>query len=275
MAFFDVTFNVQKSVTLLHTAFEAQEVAARTAGDEETAQAWAAFRLGGGGRDLGGQQRRPGLPGRERRLLPRGTPRRRRRPVGRRPRLGRRVVLPARLPRSRPAPAHPQRAAEPGAGPGRGVAHARRAQPVPVAAGRRGGRRAHDRGAADPRARGAGRDPPGRQGPRGRRDRAGGDGPDLHAPPDVDREGRGTRRRVRGALRPCPERAAARAADAAGNAVDPPGEVAHRGDPRGAARPRRPEDPRRRRRRPGRGRARRARRPRDTVRCRSRGPRRR
>ena len=44
MAFFDVTFNVQKSVTLLHTAFEAQEVAARTAGDEETAQAWAAFR---------------------------------------------------------------------------------------------------------------------------------------------------------------------------------------------------------------------------------------
>jgi conjugative relaxase-like TrwC/TraI family protein len=45
VAFFDATFSVQKSVTLLHTAFEAQEVAARTAGDEETAQAWAAFRL--------------------------------------------------------------------------------------------------------------------------------------------------------------------------------------------------------------------------------------
>ncbi|MDT0352904.1 MobF family relaxase [Pseudonocardia charpentierae] len=44
VAFFDVTFNVQKSVTLLHTAFEAQEVAARTAGDEETAVAWAQFR---------------------------------------------------------------------------------------------------------------------------------------------------------------------------------------------------------------------------------------
>src|SRR3954471_11860984 len=44
VAFFDVTFNVQKSVTLLHTAFEEQEVAARTGGDEETAQAWATFR---------------------------------------------------------------------------------------------------------------------------------------------------------------------------------------------------------------------------------------
>src|SRR5689334_2898770 len=44
VAFFDVTFNVQKSITLLHTAFEAQEVAARQAGDEQTAQAWAAFR---------------------------------------------------------------------------------------------------------------------------------------------------------------------------------------------------------------------------------------
>jgi len=44
VAFYDITFNVQKSVTLVHTAFEAKEVAARAAGDEETAQAWAAFR---------------------------------------------------------------------------------------------------------------------------------------------------------------------------------------------------------------------------------------
>ncbi len=44
VAFFDLTFNVQKSVTLLHTAFEAQEVAARRAGDLETAEAWAQFR---------------------------------------------------------------------------------------------------------------------------------------------------------------------------------------------------------------------------------------
>ena len=52
-----------------------------------------------------------------------------------------------------------------------------------LAAGRGGGRRAHDRGAAHPRARGAGRDPPGRQGPRDRRRRPGGDGPDLHPAP--------------------------------------------------------------------------------------------
>src|SRR3954452_19005581 len=44
VAFFDVTFSVQKSVKLLHTAFEAQEVSARKAGDEETAAAWGEFR---------------------------------------------------------------------------------------------------------------------------------------------------------------------------------------------------------------------------------------
>ncbi|MQA11729.1 MAG: AAA family ATPase, partial [Pseudonocardiaceae bacterium] len=44
VAFLDATFSVQKSVTVLHTAFEAQEVQARTAGDETTAEAWAAHR---------------------------------------------------------------------------------------------------------------------------------------------------------------------------------------------------------------------------------------
>ncbi|WP_337830849.1 MobF family relaxase [Pseudonocardia sp. TMWB2A] len=44
VAFLDVTFSVQKSVTLLHTAFEAREVAARKAGDEQTAAAWGEFR---------------------------------------------------------------------------------------------------------------------------------------------------------------------------------------------------------------------------------------
>jgi len=44
VAFYDITFNLQKSVTLVHTAFEAKEVAARRAGDEETAQAWARCR---------------------------------------------------------------------------------------------------------------------------------------------------------------------------------------------------------------------------------------
>ncbi|MBN9738078.1 MULTISPECIES: MobF family relaxase [unclassified Pseudonocardia] len=44
VAFLDATFSVQKSVTLLHTAFEAREVAARKAGDEEIAVAWGEFR---------------------------------------------------------------------------------------------------------------------------------------------------------------------------------------------------------------------------------------
>src|SRR6266516_5316438 len=44
VAFLDVTFSVQKSVTILHAAFEAQEVKARQAGDREAEQAWAAHR---------------------------------------------------------------------------------------------------------------------------------------------------------------------------------------------------------------------------------------
>jgi conjugative relaxase-like TrwC/TraI family protein len=44
VAFLDVTFSVQKSVTILHAAFEAQEVKARAAGDEEAAKAWGEYR---------------------------------------------------------------------------------------------------------------------------------------------------------------------------------------------------------------------------------------
>jgi conjugative relaxase-like TrwC/TraI family protein len=44
VAFLDVTFSVQKSVTILHAAFEAQEVKARNAGDEEAAKAWGDYR---------------------------------------------------------------------------------------------------------------------------------------------------------------------------------------------------------------------------------------
>src|SRR3954467_6501956 len=44
VAFLDATFSVQKSVTVLHTAFEAQEVAARSVGDDETAAAWGEYR---------------------------------------------------------------------------------------------------------------------------------------------------------------------------------------------------------------------------------------
>ncbi|GAA4893170.1 MobF family relaxase [Actinomycetospora straminea] len=44
VAFLDATFSVQKSVTVLHTAFEAQEVAARSVGDDEAAAAWGEYR---------------------------------------------------------------------------------------------------------------------------------------------------------------------------------------------------------------------------------------
>lgn len=45
VAFHDVTFNVQKSVTVLHASYEAQEVAARRAGDVEAERAWSIRRL--------------------------------------------------------------------------------------------------------------------------------------------------------------------------------------------------------------------------------------
>ncbi|WP_246633755.1 MobF family relaxase, partial [Pseudonocardia nigra] len=44
VAFLDMTFSVQKSVTLIHTAFEAEEVKARNAGDEAAAAAWGQYR---------------------------------------------------------------------------------------------------------------------------------------------------------------------------------------------------------------------------------------
>jgi conjugative relaxase-like TrwC/TraI family protein len=44
VAYYDVTFSVPKSITVLHAAFEAQEVKARRAGDTEAAEAWAAHR---------------------------------------------------------------------------------------------------------------------------------------------------------------------------------------------------------------------------------------
>jgi len=44
VGFLDATFNVQKSITVLHAAFEAQEVNARTVGDEQAAAAWGAHR---------------------------------------------------------------------------------------------------------------------------------------------------------------------------------------------------------------------------------------
>ena len=159
-------------------------------------------------------------------------------PLGRRPRLGRRVVLPARLPRPRPAAAHPQRVSTGSQGPdgvwrtldGRSLFRWR-----PAAAR---GRRADHRGAAHPRARGAGRDPPGRQGPRGRRRRAGGDGPVLARGGGSHREGRGAGRRVRGPVRPGAEQAGARPARRSRPRFATRAAKSHDGrDPRAAARP--------------------------------------
>ena len=44
VAYYDVTFSVPKSITVLHAAFEAQEVKARRGGDEHAAQAWGAHK---------------------------------------------------------------------------------------------------------------------------------------------------------------------------------------------------------------------------------------
>ncbi|GAY11645.1 relaxase TrwC/conjugal transfer protein TraA/DNA primase, conjugative [Pseudonocardia sp. N23] len=44
VAFYDVTFSVAKSVTLLHTAFEAEQVEASARGDETAAAAWGEYR---------------------------------------------------------------------------------------------------------------------------------------------------------------------------------------------------------------------------------------
>ena len=172
VAFFDVTFSVQKSVTLLHTAFEAQEVAARTAGDEETAAGVGGVPAGGRGRDLGGQQRRAGLPGRARRLLPGRAPRRRRRAAGSTPTTGssRRSssTTPATTTRSCTSTTAMLNRVQGPDGVWRTLDGRSLFRWRPAAGG---GRRAHHRGAAHPRARGAGRDPPGRQGPRDRRRR--------------------------------------------------------------------------------------------------------
>jgi conjugative relaxase-like TrwC/TraI family protein len=44
VSFMDLTYSVPKSITVLHAAFERQEVQARRAGDEQAAAAWAAHR---------------------------------------------------------------------------------------------------------------------------------------------------------------------------------------------------------------------------------------
>ena len=113
----DVTFSVQKSVTVLHAAFEAQEVKARKAGDHDAAEAWAAHRQAvedaiwaGNNAALDYLAEHAGYS----RVGHHGGAAGR---FDRRPRLDRRVVLPARLPRQRPAAAHPQPDPQPVQGP--------------------------------------------------------------------------------------------------------------------------------------------------------------
>ena len=94
----------------------------------------------------------------------------RRRPVHRRARLDRRVVLPARLPRPRPAAAHPQRDPQPGPVHRRGVAH--RSTPARSTRYRGGAGAIAERVTEEHLTRSLGlrfAHPPGRQGPGGRR----------------------------------------------------------------------------------------------------------
>ena len=81
VAFFDVTFSVQKSITVLHAAFEAPGGEGPPGRRLRGGRGVGGAQAGGRGRDLGRQQRRAGLPRRARRLLP-GRASRRRRPAG-------------------------------------------------------------------------------------------------------------------------------------------------------------------------------------------------
>ncbi len=160
-----MTFSVQKSITVLHAAFEHQEVQARRVGDGTQPRRGRA-QAGRRGRDLGGAPGGDGLPRGEGRLLPGRSPRRRGRAVYGRARTDRCVVLPARQPRGRPAPAHPWGCPQPGRGHRRRMAHAGRPRPVPPQAGRGRGRGPHRHRASGAVATSAGGDAPGRQGAR-------------------------------------------------------------------------------------------------------------
>ena len=238
VAFLDVTFSVQKSVTVLHTAFEAQEVKARA---------------GGRRRDRGRRGRRTGRRSRTRSgraTTPRwptwpskaGYSR-----VGHHGGAAGRWVdahdwtsrrssstTPATTTRSCTSTTRSSTASQGPDGEWRTL-DGRSA--VPLAAGRGRGRRAGDRGAPDPRARRAGRDPPGRQGPRDRRRRPGGDGPVLLPPPGDHREDRRAGRAFEARYGRAPNALELDRLAAAGHLRDPAGEVARRRDPRGAAGP--------------------------------------
>ena len=172
VAFLDVTFTVPKSVTVLHTAFEAQEVTARAAGDEETA-AGVGARTARRSRTRSGRattprwptcRERPATPGSATTAAPPAAGSTRTTGSSRRSSS----TTPATTTRSCTSTTRSSTASQGPDGVWRTLDGRSLLRWRPAAAG---GRRADHGGAPDPRARGAGRDPPGRQGPRGRRRR--------------------------------------------------------------------------------------------------------
>ena len=113
--FFDATFSVPKSVSLLHASFQVRAQQARDAGRDEEAGQWIGARAGGVGRHHGRQPGHAGLPAARGGLQPGRLPRQRLRPVRRRAPVGDRVLRPAHQPRQRPPAPRAQRHLEPGA----------------------------------------------------------------------------------------------------------------------------------------------------------------
>ena len=70
VAFYDVTFSVPKSITVLHAAFEAPGGEGPPGRRHRGGRGVGGAQAGGRGRDLGRQQRRAGLPGRDRPATP-------------------------------------------------------------------------------------------------------------------------------------------------------------------------------------------------------------
>ena len=261
VAFMDVTFSVQKSVTVLHAAFEAQEVKARKRRRRGGGRGVGAAPAGGRGRDLGRQQRRPSTTSPSTPATP-GSATTAARPGG---------YIDAHdwtiasffqhdSPQPRPAAAHPQR--DPRTGCWAPTACGARWTGRSLylhrpAAGAVAERTTEERLTSSLRVlRG---DAPGRQGPRDRRHPRVGQRPVLLAPAGDHPEDRRAGRRVRDQARPRAERAGAGPAAAAGHVRHPPREVARRRDHRAAPGAGGPGAARRDRRRPRQARRRRAR----------------
>ena len=151
--FFDATFSVPKSVSLLHASFQVRAQQARQAGQAVEAEQWAARAQAVWDAVMAGNQAMLDYLQREAGYSRAGYHRQGLGPVRGRARLGDRLVPPAHQPRQRPAAARPQRDPEPGAA--RGPAGGAAGGPAGVAdAGRRGAVRGQARrGARSPSGR--------------------------------------------------------------------------------------------------------------------------